>query len=311
MQGHLYLLVYTFAIDWWCHNVLTYSLFSVSAWSYIDHEFTTTQKILSLNIPISFGVLVMTSTGWHNFEQLKKGSLRFLQEAVIMPFFLPSMCMKLLNLGIATCYTSIITFTYTSSLPLTAFVIMAILLTLFAFQATVHSCLGYSMKEDPVLISVLANLTSNARPNTTGDNQANDKAKRFYKIETVMSTLVYTIMATCNALYIFLFEAKDKHFAFISFGFILLHLVFTQLYLWTSTGNRLLFPEAVETDQPVGNSKEESSQQPEQLERRKTGRVIVIVSIAITVGLFCYVGVILTQGKKNLSDSTITNYLAA
>ena len=254
--------------------------------------------MLSLNVPISFVVLVLASTGWHHLERLKKGSLRFLQEAVIMPFFLPSMCMKLLNLGIATCYTAVITFTYTSSLPLTASAIMAILLTLFTFQVTVHSRLGYSMKEDPVLISVLANLTSNARPNTAGDNQANDKAKRFYKIETLTSTLLYTIMATCNALYIFYFEVKDKHFAFISFGFILLHLVFTQLYLWTSTGNKLLFPEAVETNQPVDNSKEESPQQPEQLERRKTKWIILIVSIAITVGLFSYVGIILTQGKK-------------
>ena len=97
----------------------------------------------------------------------------------------------------------------------------------------------------------------------------------------------------------------------ISFGFILLHLIFTQLYLWTSTGNKLLFPEAVETNQPVDNSKEESTQQPEQLERRKTKWIILIVSIAITVGLFCYVGIILTQGKKNLSDSTTTKYLAA
>ena len=70
-------------------------------------------------------------------------------------------------------------------------------------------------------------------------------------------------------------------------------------YLRTSTGNRLLFPEIVETNQPV-NSKEESPQQPEQLERRKTKWIILIVSIAITVGLSCYVGFILTQGKKNL-----------
>ena len=67
MQGHLYLFVYTFVIDWWCHNVLTYSLFSVSAWSYIDLEFTTTQKILSLNIPIRNVILIKSS--YDNFSQ--------------------------------------------------------------------------------------------------------------------------------------------------------------------------------------------------------------------------------------------------
>ena len=213
-----------------------------------------------------------------------------------MAFFLPSMCMKLLNLGVATCYTAIITFSHTKSLPLTAFAVMAIPLTLLVYQVTLHTCLGFSMKEDSVFISILANLTTNARPKHAEEEV---RVTRFLKIETTVSTVIYSALATFNATYIGLHDNKNIHFAFIGFGFILLHLVFTQLYLWTSAGRRLLFPKAMETDQTVVNTLTEAPK----TELRIVKWIILIISIAITVGLFCYVGYILTKGRTPYKPS--------
>ena len=122
-----------------------------------------------------------------------------------------------------------------------------------------------------------------------------DRVTRFLKIETTVSTVIYSALATFNATYIGLHDNKNIHFAFIGFGFILLHLVFTQLYLWTSAGRRLLFPKATETDQTVVNTLTEAPKSKTEMQMIKW--TILIISIAITVGLFCYVGFILTQGR--------------
>ena len=126
-----------------------------------------------------------------------------------------------------------------------------------------------------------------------------DRVTRFLKIETTVSTVIYSALATFNATYIGLHDNKNIHFAFIGFGFILLHLVFTQLYLWTSAGRRLLFPKATETDQTVVNTLTEAPK----TELRIVKWIILIISIAITVGLFCYVGYILTKGRTPYKPS--------
>ena len=276
------------------------SLFSVSEWAYISLPFTDIQKVLSLNIPISFVILVMTSTAWHHFELLKKGSLKILQEIVIMPFFLPSICMKLWNLGTATGYIVLIFYKSNMRFLLISCTITALLVILLAYQVMAHHLMGFKMKDDSVVISILANFTTNARPKTTGDE---DLVKKFFRTETLTSAVVYTIMALCTAtMHLVLYNDKNLHIVFIGFGFVLLHLLSTQLYLWTAKGQALLFPREVETDPTDPNVEVLSTEAPKSMEEKTELMywkwIILIMSIAITLATFGYVSVILTQGKN-------------
>ena len=110
--------------------------------------------------------------------------------------------------------------------------------------------------------------------------------------------MLYTVLAAFNATYIVLDDVKniqEEYIIFIGFGVILLHVLCTQLYLWTSTGQRLLFPEDEETDQTVVTSQTKAPQ----LELKAAKWILLFMSIAITAGLFCYIGFILhTQGKN-------------
>ena len=273
---------------------------SVSEWAYISLPFTDIQKVLSLNIPISFVILVMTSTAWHHFELLKKGSLSILQEIVIIPFFLPSICMKLWNLGTATGYVVLILYNSNMRFLLISCTITALLVILLAYQVMIHHLMSFKTKDDSVVISILANFTTNARPKTEEDE---DLVKKFFRAETLTSAVVYTVMATCTAaMHVVLYNYKDLHIIFIGFGFVLLHLLSTKLYLSTSKGHALLFPKAVETDSTDPEVEEPSTDEPKSLEEKTELMywkwIILTLSIAITLAAFGYVSVILTQGKN-------------
>ena len=292
-----------------CRSI--FPLFSVSEWAYISLPFTDIQKVLSLNIPISFVILVMTSTAWHHFELLKKGSLKILQEIVIIPFFLPSICMKLWNLGTATGYVVLIFYKSNMSFLKISCTIIAILVILLAYQVMIHHLISFKIKDDSVVISILANLTTNARPKTAEDE---DLVKKFFQAETLTSTFVYSIMATCTAtMHIVLYDNKNLHIIFIGFGFVLLHLLFTQLYLWTLKGQALLFPRAMETDPTDPKVEALSTEAPKSLEEKTELMywkwVILIMSIAITLAAFGYVFVILSQGKNHTSDSFLKQFV--
>ena len=161
-----------------------------------------------------------------------------------------------------------------------------------------HKHVGFKIsekdKDDSVIISIFGNLTSNARPKTA----ENDRVLKFFRQETIASALLYTALAACNAAYIALNDEKniDEEFIiFIGFSVILLHVLFTQLYLWTSTGQRLLFPEDEEANQTVITSQTKAPQS----ELKAAKWILLFMSIAITAGLFCYIGFILhTQGKN-------------
>ena len=256
------------------------------------------QIVLSVNIPISFIILVMTSTAWHNFELFKKDSLTLLRQVVIMPFFLPSIFMKMGILITALFYIGDVSYNSTKNPYLTSCSIVALLLIVLVYQVLMHIFLGFDMRDDSVVISIFANLTSNARPKISEDE---GPVISFFKIETLSSALVYMFISACTTTYIVLYDDKNLYLVFIGFGFILLHLISTQLYLWTSAGQRLLFPEAEETnptDQSLDSNGAEETQSREELVCTKW--IIFAISIAATVGLFCYIGIMLTQGKGQI-----------
>ena len=249
---------------------------------------------MSLNIPVSFVILVMTSTAWHHFELHKKDTLTLLRQLKVMPFFLPSIFMKMGVLITSTSYLS----DFCPSLPLASCAIFTLLLILFVYQILIHTCCGFKNseedKDNSVIISIFGNLTSNARPKKA----ENERVLKFFRTESVTSALLYTALAACNAAYIALNDEKNIHeeyIIFIGFGVILLHVLFTQLYLWTSTGQRLLFPEDEEANQTVVTSQTKAPQ----VELKAAKWILLFISIAITAGLFCYIGFILhTQGKN-------------
>ena len=217
-----------------------------------------------------------------------------------MPFFLPSICMKLWNLGTATGYIVLIFYNSNMRFLLISCTITALLVILLAYQVMIHHLMGFKMKDDSVVISLLANFTTNARPKTEEDE---DLVKRFFRTETLTSALVYTVMATCTAtMHLVLYNNKNLHIVFIGFGFVLLHLLSTQLYLWTSKGQALLFPKAVETASTDPKNVELSTEAPKLLEEKSELMyckwIILIMSITITLAAFGYVFVILTRGKN-------------
>ena len=281
-----------------CRTVTLNTVLSISEWSYVYLPFSMLQMVLSVNIPISFIILVMTSTAWHNFELFKKDSLTLLRQVVIMPFFLPSIFMKMGILITALFYIGDVSYNSTKSPYLTSCSIVALLVIVLFYQVLMHLFLGFDMRDDSVVISIFANLTSNARPKISEDE---GPVISFFKIETLSSALVYMFISACTTTYIVLYDDKNLYLVFIGFGFILLHLISTQLYLRTSAGQRLLFPEAEETnptDQRLDSDGAEETQSREELFYTKW--IILAISIAATVGLFCYIGIMLTQGKGQI-----------
>ena len=108
--------------------------------------------------------------------------------------------------------------------------VASLFLLLITAQLILHVKMKYSIVES--LFGSLANLVSLARP--THDESQNQTTLRFYRIETLISSIAYTLLSILNVVMKTTFlPHEDHHWTFwTGIGFALLNLVVTQLYLY-------------------------------------------------------------------------------
>ena len=269
-----------------------------SEWSYFHLSFTLIQQVSSLGVLISFVTLVLTSTTWHHLELAQAGKLTFGREVVIMPFFLPSIFMKAWITSTTMSCTKFLCDKHGVSATLSSVLVLAPAIALLLYQWILHLCLGFKMKEQSVITSIVGNISSNVRPITKTKKRHNAQVRAYFLVESLSSTVVYSLLA------IFCVLTTQSWEAIVGCGFIPIHIILTQLYLWTQGGRGLLFDDS-------GNQ-EESFQLTEQPTRKKDKNIgeegselrilkwiFLTVSLIATMALFGFMGWKIFQGKTS------------
>ena len=188
-------------------------------------------------------MLVLTSTTWHFLERAQAGKLSFSSEMKIIPFFLPSICMKAWILPNTMNCVKILCDYFEVTIMTSSILVLSPTIVVILYQAILHFILGFNLGEDSVITSIIGNITSNARPINKTKKRHEAQVKIFFQMETLLSAVLYAILASfCLAVTWNFEEQKDLWKAWISCGFVIMHFTFTQIYLRTNKGLGPLFP---------------------------------------------------------------------
>lgn len=158
-------------------------------------KFSNIQIIGSLSYPISFISLLLGTISWHfHVREAVLDNLTWKQKIKVVPFFFLIMVKKVwimanlvntLALVVEVNIKSIVIVNVVKALPF---------LTVISLQLVLHLGMGFSIKS--ALLGSIANLTTLWRP--THVESQNQKSLQFYKIETLLSFIMYTVFALIN-----------------------------------------------------------------------------------------------------------------
>ena len=262
-----------------------------------------------MGYPISFLMLVLSSTTWHFLEQAQARKLSFCSEIKIMPFFLPSIFMKSWILPTTMHCVKILCDYFEITTTTSSILILSPAVVVILYQAILHFILGFNLGEESVITSIIGNITSNARPINKTRKRHEAQVKIFFQIETLSSGALYSMLAAfCMAVTWNFEEKKDMWKAWISCGFVIMHFTFTQIYLRTNKGlgqlfsnqskNQNIFKLTSTFSKRQDKSDNESN---EQTESKLFKIALVIVSLLGTIALFGVIGLKMNTGKTLLS----------
>ena len=158
-------------------------------------KFSNIQIIGSLSYPISFISLLLGTISWHfHVREVVLDNLTWKQKFKVVPFFFLIVVKKVwimanlvntLALVVEANIESIVIINVVKALPF---------LTVISLQLVLHLGMGFSIKA--ALLGCIANLTTSWRP--THVESQNQKSLQFYKIETLLSFILYTVFALIN-----------------------------------------------------------------------------------------------------------------
>ena len=265
----------------------------MAEWTYEKLDFGWLQILTSLAFPVSFCTIALTSTSWHQLHLAKRETLSLWLEIKSAPFFLPLIWMKTFTLA-----TFINAWTSLTDSPYLNFgiVMMSISLPIF-YQSILHRLLGFKL-DGGSLIGVGANMSSLARASTAQDAANVKKVERFFKVETLTSTLFYLAMSITSVVMAKIGDSGTLVVeAWIGLGIVMIQLIITQTYLNTECGMTVLFsntdPNELENIQLTTLSPKINTGKAKHKDKRRTrfGWIkwaVVSTSIAVTIAIFVY-----------------------
>ena len=191
----------------------------------------------SFGVPLSFVTLVLTSTSWHYLEQAQAGSFTLGGELKLVPYFLPSICMKSWTLATTMSNICLLCEAYEISKGW-VFVPFIFVLT---YQISIHKYFGFGLDEESTIVSMIGNISSNVRPTTKITPTLELRVKSFLTAESRSSAVVYLILSIISTIITCKLENIENIWkSAMCFGFVIFHVTFTQLYLCTNKGQKLL-----------------------------------------------------------------------
>ena len=262
-----------------------------------------------MGYPVSFLMLVLTSTTWHFLEQAQARKLSFCSEIKIMPFFLPSIFMKSWILPTTMHCVKILCDYFEVTTTPSSILILSPAVVVMLYQGILHFILGFNLGEESVITSIIGNITSNARPINKTRKRHEAQVKIFFQIETLSSGVLYSMLAAfCMAVTWKFEEQKDMWKAWISCGFVVMHFAFTQIYLRTNKCMGDLFPNHLKnqdtfkiTSSFFKQQDKSENESKQQTELKVFKKVLLVVSLIATIALLGVIGLKLKPGKTLLS----------
>ena len=255
--------------------------------------------------PISFLMLVLTSTTWHFLEQAQARKLSFSSEIKIIPFFLPSIFMKSWILPTTMHCVKILCDYFEVTTTPSSILILSPAVVVMLYQGILHFILGFNLGEESVITSIIGNITSNARPINKTRKRHEAHVRIFFQIETLLSGVLYSMLAAfCMAVTWKFEEKKEMWKAWISCGFVIMHFTFTQIYLRTNKGLGQLFSNQSKNQNifkltsTFSKRQDKSDNESEEQTESKLFKIaLVIVSLLGTIALLGVMGLKMNSGK--------------
>ena len=218
--------------------------------------FSWKQLVGALAFPVSYLSLVLGTLSWHfHIRETVLDNLRFVEKLKICLFFLVTVTTKvwvtseLCNTIQGLVQEKLDTLTSTLGwMPLLPFLIM------FCVQMVLHHNLQFSAKQ--MWLGSISGLASVRRP--THCESQRSESLRFYRAESVVSSVAYTLMAGVSVMLNMMFISQSAAKAWeswISLGLACLYTITTQIY--TRIFTEVLFPpdteqqcDSVDTNKP-------------------------------------------------------------
>ena len=207
------------------------------------------QKIGSLAYPISFLSLVMGTITWHfHIREVVLENLPITQKAKAGPFFLIIVIQKS---WVMADLCSTMTMIVLENTDIHWLVYLAKALPLFLVitcEMVLHLAMPFPLKT--ATLGSIANITTLWRP--THDESQNDKCRRFYKHETILSSLLYLIFSLLSLTLNYTLGKQEENWFWphiLSVGLSCVSLLLSQLCLVYCP--EALFPRDIEVDPAI------------------------------------------------------------
>ena len=207
------------------------------------------QKIASLAYPISFLSLVMGTITWHfHVREVILDNLSMKQKAKAGAFFLTIVFQKSWVLA-DLCSTMGSTFLDNTEINWLVYLSKALPLFLVIIcEMALYLAMSFPLKT--AILGSIANLTTLWRP--THDESKNDKCRRFYKYETILSSLLFFFFSLLSLILNYTMGKKEDNWFWphtLAIGLSCTSLLVSQLYL--AYCHEALFPTDIAVDPSI------------------------------------------------------------
>lgn len=227
--------------------------------------FSWKQIIGALAFPVSYISLVLGTMSWHfHLRETVLDNLRFMEKLKIGPFFLVTITTKVwVTSDLCNTIHGLLQEKFEQLASALGWTPLLPFLIMFCVQMVLHYKLHFSVKQ--MWLGSISGLASVRRP--THYESQKSKSLRFYRAESVVSSVAYTLMAgvsvTMKMMFISMSAAKAWE-SWISLGLSCLYAVTTQVY--TRIFSQVLFPPDTDQQLPcdcVDTNKPEPKSKPE------------------------------------------------
>ena len=207
-------------------------------------EFSYLQIIGAASFPVSFFSLVMGTIVWHfHINEVILDNLRWKRKGQVMPFFFFIIIQKVWVVADLCSKLSMVSEEAVPNQALLTLLQLFPITLIIAMELMLHVWIGFPTRS--TILGSMANLTTLWRP--THDECKNALSLRFYRYETVLTSIMYIVFALSSLAinYYFLMPTSflddiETLSAFTSLALACVCLVITQMYTYWFAGT--LFP---------------------------------------------------------------------
>ena len=164
----------------------------ISVWKYQPTQFTLIQQLGFLSFPISFLTLALGTLTWHFHErEIVLDNLKISEKIKSIPFFVAIITSKVWVMAL---FIDTLRLVLRDSEMWMYVAISTLVFLIIGFQLGLHLMMKFTTGRS--VVGSLANLITLWRP--SHDVEQEQKCLLFYRRETIMSSIVTTLLAVSN-----------------------------------------------------------------------------------------------------------------